>query len=157
MWHMGDCWGLCSHLRAQRDPVHWGVRRLERSTHGGFAARASRRRDRWGNCARTPQTQRHPVHGVHGTAERSTAGEPKHGGAVRRAGLGVVVRRGQLEALHEQVAGHGAGSQGDGGHGDCWEMCARTCRHSAIRCTGVRVRVGRSSCGGAGAQYDRQA
>lgn len=53
MWHMGDCWGLCSHLRAQRDPVHWGVRRLERSTHGGFAARASRRRDHWGNCART--------------------------------------------------------------------------------------------------------
>ena len=60
MWHMGDCWGLCSHLRAQRDPVHWGVRRLERSTHGGFAARASRRRDHWGNCARTPQTQRPP-------------------------------------------------------------------------------------------------
>ena len=103
-----------------------------------------------GKLCSHPQTQRHPVHGVHGTAERSTAGEPKHGGAVRRAGQGVVVRRGQLEALHEQVAGHGAGSQGDGGHGDCWEMCARTCRHSAIRCTGVGVRVGRTAAGARG-------
>ena len=101
--------------------------------HRGDAVRAKERRGTHGGTGiATPRGNRTAVNAVPSGGRHRN----EHGGAVRRSGLGDVVPRGQLYALHEQVARARSRIAGQCGTWGIAGGCARTCGHSAIQCTG---------------------